>query len=66
MDGNGNTVAKPGNLGPQCDPALTTRIIEWNDIPALEAALKKGDVAAVLAEPVMTNCGIVPSGTGLS
>lgn len=55
----GKTVAKPGNLGPQCDPATTTRIIEWNDIPALEAALKVGDVAAVLAEPVMTNCGIV-------
>ncbi len=59
MDGTGKTVAKPGNLGPQCDPALTTIIIEWNDIPALEAALKTGDVAAVLAEPVMTNCGIV-------
>ena len=55
----GKTIAKPGNLGPQCDPAITTRMIEWNDIPALEAALKIGDVACVLAEPVMTNCGIV-------
>lgn len=55
----GKTLAKPGNLGPQVDPGLTTRIIEWNDIPALEEALKDGQVAAVLAEPVMTNCGIV-------
>ncbi|MDR2356342.1 MAG: aspartate aminotransferase family protein, partial [Clostridiales Family XIII bacterium] len=55
----GGTVAKPGNLGPPCAPALTTRIVEWNDVDALEEALRDGDVAAVLAEPVMTNCGIV-------
>ena len=55
----GKTVAKPGSLGPQCDPALTTKVIEWNDVTALEAALADEDVAAVLAEPVMTNCGIV-------
>jgi len=56
---SGMTVAKPGSLGPQCDPGMTTKIIEWNDTAALEAALKDRDVAAVLAEPVMTNCGIV-------
>lgn len=55
----GKTVAKPGSLGPQCDPALTTKVIEWNDVTALEDALADEDVAAVLAEPVMTNCGIV-------
>lgn len=55
----GKTVAKPGSLGPQCDPATTTKVIEWNDVAALEEALKEGDVAAVLAEPAMTNCGIV-------
>jgi glutamate-1-semialdehyde 2,1-aminomutase len=55
----GRTVPKPGNLGPQCDPAITTKVIEWNDVAALEAALKDEDTAAVLAEPVMTNCGIV-------
>jgi len=55
----GKTVAKPGSLGPQCDPAITTKVIEWNDLEALENALKDEDVAAVLAEPVMTNCGIV-------
>ena len=60
----GKTVAKPGSLGPQCDPGITTKIIEWNDIPALEAALAEGDVACVLAEPVMTNCGIVHADPG--
>ena len=60
----GKTVAKPGSLGPQCDPALTTKVIEWNDVTALEAALADEDVAAVLAEPVMTNCGIVHPETG--
>lgn len=65
MDENtGKTIAKPGNLGPQIDPALTTRMVEWNDVDALESALAKGDVAAVLAEPVMTNCGIVHPAPG--
>jgi glutamate-1-semialdehyde 2,1-aminomutase len=48
-----------GNLGPPVDPAVTTRVVEWNDVPALREALSHGDVAAVLAEPVMTNIGIV-------
>jgi glutamate-1-semialdehyde 2,1-aminomutase len=56
---DGRTVARPGNLGPPVDPSETTRVVEWNDAAALEAALATGDVAAVLAEPVMTNVGIV-------
>ena len=56
---DGHTVARTGNLGPPVDPALTTRVVQWNDLEALEAALAHGDVAAVLAEPVMTNIGIV-------
>jgi glutamate-1-semialdehyde 2,1-aminomutase len=47
------------NIGPAVDPVKTTKVIEFNDIPALEKALEPGDVAAVLAEPVMTNIGIV-------
>jgi glutamate-1-semialdehyde 2,1-aminomutase len=50
---------RPGNIGPAVNPAVTTRVIEFNDIPALEAALAPGDVACVLAEPAMTNIGIV-------
>jgi glutamate-1-semialdehyde 2,1-aminomutase len=48
-----------GNCGPQVDPVQTTRVIEFNDLAALENALSSRDVAAVLAEPVMTNIGIV-------
>jgi len=56
---DGKTVARAGNLGPPVDPALTTRVVEFNDVRALEAALSHGDVACVLAEPAMTNVGIV-------
>ncbi len=50
---------KPGNVGPAVDPSLTTRVVEWNDVGALEEALAPGDVACVLAEPALTNIGIV-------
>jgi glutamate-1-semialdehyde 2,1-aminomutase len=56
---DGVASARAGNLGPPIDPTVTTRVVEFNDIPALEAALAFGDVACVLAEPVMTNIGIV-------
>ena len=54
-------VAKPrrGNIGPPVDPSVTTKVVEFNDINALAEALQPGDVACVLAEPVMTNVGIV-------
>lgn len=52
-------VARRGNIGPPVDPAVTTRVVEFNDVDALEAALRPRDVACVLAEPVMTNVGIV-------
>jgi len=56
---DGHAAAREGNLGPPVDPALTTRVVEFNDLPALEAALAHGDVACVLAEPALTNVGIV-------
>ena len=54
-------VSKPrrGNVGPPVDPSITTKIVEFNDIDALAQALQPGDVACVLAEPAMTNVGIV-------
>jgi glutamate-1-semialdehyde 2,1-aminomutase len=51
--------ARRGNIGPPVDPPVTTRVIEFNDAEALEAALRSEDVACVLAEPAMTNVGIV-------
>lgn len=50
---------RPGAIGPQVNPVITTRVVPWNNIPALEQALAPGDVACVLAEPVMTNIGII-------
>ena len=48
-----------GNIGPPVNPAETTRVIEFNDLNALEDALKHRDVACILAEPAMTNVGII-------
>ncbi len=48
-----------GSLAPIREPGLSTRIVEFNDVPALEAALETEDVACVLAEPALTNIGIV-------
>jgi glutamate-1-semialdehyde 2,1-aminomutase len=56
---DGRVVARDGNVGPPVDPAVTTRVVEFNDLPALETALAQGDVACVLAEPALTNVGIV-------
>ena len=52
-------VARSGNVGPPVDVALTTKVVQWNDADALERALLPGDVACVLAEPALTNIGIV-------
>lgn len=59
LDEDGTPMPRPNNMGPQIDPRLTTKVIEFNDIAALETALSARDVAAVLAEPVMTNIGII-------
>jgi len=56
---DGAAMSRPGNVAPAVDPATTTRVVEFNDLAALEAALAHGDVAAVLAEPALTNIGIV-------
>jgi glutamate-1-semialdehyde 2,1-aminomutase len=56
---DGRTVARAGSVGAPVDVALTTRAIEWNDVDALREALAPGDVACVIAEPAMTNMGIV-------
>ncbi len=56
---NGRPRNRPGLVGEVRDVTENTRVVEFNDVPALEAALSKGDVALVLAEPVMTNCGMV-------
>ena len=56
---DGTAGPRPGNVGPPVNPAVTTKVVEFNDVDALEAALHSDDVACVLAEPAMTNVGIV-------
>lgn len=46
-------------VGQVYDVREHTRVIEFNDLAALEAALAPGDVAAVLTEPALTNVGMV-------
>jgi glutamate-1-semialdehyde 2,1-aminomutase len=57
--GESQAVMKPGLLGQVHDLTATTRVVPFNDPEALAAALAPGDVAAVLAEPAMTNCGMI-------
>jgi glutamate-1-semialdehyde 2,1-aminomutase len=59
LDAAGRVVPVRGSVGPQVDVAQTTRVVEFNDVDGLAAALADGDVAAVLFEPALTNIGIV-------
>ncbi len=56
---NGVPVQRASLLGQVHDLRAYTVVVEFNDLPALEQALAGGDVACVLAEPVMTNIGMV-------
>jgi glutamate-1-semialdehyde 2,1-aminomutase len=56
---DGAVVSREGNVGPPVEPRETTRVVEFNDVEGLERELAHGDVACVLAEPALTNVGIV-------
>ncbi|HET7311623.1 MAG TPA: transaminase [Mycobacteriales bacterium] len=56
---DGKVVSREGNVGAPVDPALTTRVVEFNDVDALARELSNEDVACVLMEPALTNIGIV-------
>jgi glutamate-1-semialdehyde 2,1-aminomutase len=56
-DGHVQMVA--GLVGEPRDLTAFTKVVEFNDVAALAKALADGDVACVLAEPVMTNIGMV-------
>ena len=60
VDLRGGVPEMRGSLvGQVYDLRQHTVVIEFNDLAALETALAKGDVACVLAEPAMTNVGMV-------
>jgi glutamate-1-semialdehyde 2,1-aminomutase len=58
LDG-GKVVPRPGSMGPQVDPAITTAVLPFNDADALDRRLADGDIACLLMEPALTNIGIV-------
>ncbi|MDZ7906149.1 MAG: aspartate aminotransferase family protein [Cypionkella sp.] len=57
----GQTQNRAGLLGQMADLTGGAVACEFNDLAGVEAALAKGDVAAILTEPVMTNsCMVLP------
>lgn len=61
---DGRTCARASLLGQVHDLALGTVVVPFNDAAAVRAALAHGDVACVLTEPALTNCGLVPARPG--
>jgi len=58
---DGKPVNRPGLIGEFRDYTGTTRIVEFNDLAALEHELADRQVACVIAEPVLTNsCMVLP------
>lgn len=55
----GKTVSKPSLWGQAYDLASVTTCIPFNDVGALASALKVEDIACLLMEPALTNCGMV-------
>lgn len=58
-DDEGNTISRPGNVAPPVPLDTTTRVVEFNDLVAVERELQHGDVAVIVTEPALTNIGIV-------
>ena len=60
----GTPMMRASLIGQVHDLRDTTTVIEFNDEHALASALRGGDIACVLAEPVMTNVGMVRDAPG--
>jgi glutamate-1-semialdehyde 2,1-aminomutase len=56
---DGEGIDREGNVGAPVPVTETSRVAEFNDVAGLERQLARGDVAAVLMEPALTNIGIV-------
>jgi glutamate-1-semialdehyde 2,1-aminomutase len=56
---DGRAVNRPGLIGQLDDLTRATKVVEFNDLEALERALCERDVACVITEPVLTNCCMV-------
>ncbi len=56
---------RPGGIGTAIDVRASALGVEFDDLAGVEAALRTGDIAALLYEPVMTNAGMVLPQPGL-
>ncbi len=58
------TLGVPASPGVTAAQAAATVVVPWNDRSAVEAALTEHEVAALLAEPIAANMGVVPPAEG--
>ena len=58
------TQAIPTSPGVLAAQAAATIVVAWNDIDAVSVALAEHEVAAILAEPLPANMGLVPPREG--
>ncbi|MEE8498868.1 MAG: glutamate-1-semialdehyde 2,1-aminomutase [Acidimicrobiia bacterium] len=58
------TFGEPDSPGVPAGTAATTRIVRFNDLDSVAAAMGPGDVAAVIVEPVAGNMGVIPPEPG--
>src|SRR3954449_10169884 len=58
------TLGVPGSPGVTAAQAALTVVVPWNDREVVERALREHKVAALLAEPIAANMGVVPPAEG--
>jgi len=58
------TQGLPASPGVPASAAAGTVVVPWNDREALHAATERHELAAILAEPIPANMGLVPAQAG--